>query len=173
MGAEIDYSVFIKELDLRLEEYFKSFGSHICCKRGCSECCEKGDYPLSDVELEYLMHGFAKLEPSVKIQVQNNIKNITKGGACPFLINKECSVYPYRPVICRVHGLAYIYEKKKVKIPFCAETGKNFASVYKDGVFVGEPVRANLDTQSLLKGCYNEIRNLYDWLKNPESGSNT
>lgn len=165
MGAKIDYAAFIKELDIRLDGYFKSFGSHICCKRGCSECCEKGDYPLSDIELEYLMKGFTGLDSALKIQIQNNIKNIVKGGVCPFLINKECAVYEYRPIICRVHGLAYMYDDKKVKLPYCVNTGKNFKSVYDNDGFTGKPIKINLDTNHILEGYYNEIRNLYDWLK--------
>lgn len=164
MGAEIDYSEFLNELDKRLKGYFDSFGDDICCKKGCSACCEKGDYPLSDIELEYLMQGFMKLDSETKIAVQEKIKNMEKGGACPFLINRECSVYQYRPIICRVHGLAYVYKEGKVKLPHCVNDGKNFSKSYKEDGFYGKPIPSNLDTMSLLEGSYNEIRNLYDWL---------
>lgn len=170
MGAKIDYAAFLKELDKKLEGYFKFFGENICCKCGCSDCCEKGDYPLSDIELEYLMQGFILLEPSTKIQVQNNIKNMEKGGKCPFLINKKCSVYPYRPIVCRVHGLAYFYKKEKVKLPYCVNNGKNFSKIYdKNDGFYGTPIKVNLDTPHILENTYNEIRNMYDWLKMNDS----
>jgi Fe-S-cluster containining protein len=166
LGAKIDYADFIKEFDKRLQGYFDSFGTDICCTRGCSECCEKGDYPLTDIELEYLMQGFMKLEPGIKIRVQENIQNMVKGEACPFLINKECSVYPYRPIVCRVHGLAYFYKDEKVKLPYCVNNGKNFSKVYdKNDGFYGKPLNINLDTPHVLEGLYNEMRNLYDWLK--------
>lgn len=164
MGAKINYAVFLKELDDRLQSYFEAFGDDICCKKGCSECCEQGDYPLSDVELEYLMQGFINLDAKTKIMVQENVKNMVKGGACPFLINKQCSVYPYRPIICRVYGLAYFCKNEKVKIPYCVNSGKNFSKNYKDNIFYGNPITTNLDTPSLLKDSYAEIRNLYDWL---------
>lgn len=169
MGAKIDYAVFIEELDKKLQGYFESFGDNICCKKGCSECCERGDYPLSDIELEYLMKGFIELEPSVKLQVQENIKNMVRGGVCPFLINKECSVYKYRPIICRVHGLAYFYKGEKVKLPHCVENNKNFAKVYDESGFAGQPISANLDAPHILEGLYKEIRNMYDWVKIDES----
>lgn len=164
MGAKIDYVGFLKEFDQRLKGYFESFGENICCKKGCSECCEKGDYPLTDIELEYLMQGYMKLPPAIKIKVQNNIKGMVKGGACPFLINKECSVYKYRPIICRVHGLAYFYKNERVKIPHCVESGKNFSKIYDKSGFAGTPLNVNLDTPHVLNGFYNEIRNLYDWI---------
>ena len=163
MGAKIDYVVFLREFDKKLQEYFNSFGDNICCKRGCSECCEKGDYPLSDLELEYLMQGYTKLESDIKIQIQQNIKTMIKGEKCPFLINKECSVYDYRPIICRVHGLAYFYKDEKVKIPHCVHNNKNFSKVYNEDGFYGKPIPINLDTPHVLEGLYNEIRNLYDW----------
>lgn len=161
----MNYEYFLDILDKRLQEYFELHKEHINCRLGCSSCCENGDYPLSQIELEYLMQGYAHLSSKDKITVQNNINNIEKGGACPFLINKKCSIYPYRPIICRVHGLAYICHDEVVKVPYCANEGKNYAKVYKDGEVEINPIKENLDTQNLLKDFdFGEIRNLYDWV---------
>ena len=159
------YKAFLDNLDKRLEKYSELHKEHIKCCLGCSSCCEKGDYPLSQIELEYLMQGFAALSDKNKITVQNNIKNIVKGGACPFLIEKCCSVYPFRPIICRVHGLAYICHDNIVKVPYCAHEGKNYTNVYKNGEIEINPVSENLDTAELLKDFdFGEIRNLFDWI---------
>ena len=148
-----------------MNEYFKLHKEHIFCSIGCSSCCENGDYPLSQTELEYLMQGFAGLQDETKRTVQNNIKNIKKGGVCPFLINNKCSVYLYRPIICRVHGLAYICRDKVVKVPFCANERKNYSKVYKNGEIEINPIKENLDT-IYLSEKYNlgEVRNLVDWI---------
>lgn len=120
---------------------------------------------MSQIELEYLMYGYAGLSDKDKITVQNNIQNIVKGGVCPFLIDKKCSVYSYRPIVCRVHGLAYICHDDVVKVPYCANEGKNYTKVYKDGEIEINPIKENLDTQNLLKDFdFGEIRNLYDWI---------
>lgn len=162
----MDYKDFLVDLDKRLNEYFELHREHINCCVGCSSCCETGDYPMSQLELEYLMQGYAKLNDKDKITVQNNIKNIIKGGACPFLIDKKCSVYSFRPIICRVHGLAYLCADEVVKVPYCANEGKNYNKVYKDGEIEINPVKENLDTQNLLKDFnFGEIRNLIDWIK--------
>ena len=162
----MNYTDFLKDLDKRLEKYFELHKEHIQCRAGCSSCCEAGDYPLSAIELEYLMQGYVRLTNDDKIIVQNNIKNIVKGGKCPFLINKKCSVYQYRPIVCRTHGLAYICHDKVVKVPFCAKEGKNYTNVYNDGEIAINPIKENLDTQSLLKDFdFGEIRNLIDWIK--------
>ena len=111
------------------------------------------------------MQGFMQLSKENKIKIQNNIKNIVKGGACPFLTDKKCSVYPYRPIICRVHGLAYRCHDGVVKVPYCANEGKNYTNVYKNGEIEINPIKENLDTQNLLKDFdFGEMRNLYDWI---------
>ena len=159
------YSEFLKDLDARLCEYFSLHAEHICCKKGCSACCEKGDYPVSEIELKYLMLGFSKLDNDLKKTVQNNFLKMQKGEQCPFLIENSCSIYPYRPIICRVHGLAYLCKENLVKVPYCANNGLNYKDVYKDEEFLSEPIQENLDTQSLLKDFdFGEIRNLFDWL---------
>ena len=163
LGEKIKYKDFLIELDSRLDKYFESFGANICCKRGCADCCEKGEYPVSDVELEFLTEGYKHLEPDVQSIVRQNIKNMEKGGKCPFLIEKLCSVYEYRPIVCRVHGLAYLYKGNEVKLPYCAENNKNFSKLYKNGIFEGNPIPANLDTSHVLEGIYSDIKSLYDW----------
>lgn len=141
-----------------IEEYFEAHKEFICCKAGCSDCCEKGDYPIAEDELKILMLAYSKLENSQKIRVQENIKNMEKGGACPFLLDKLCSIYPYRPMICRIHGLAYLTKNNVVKVPYCANNGKNYAKVYSNGEFFAEPIKENLEE------LLGKTRNLYDWL---------
>ena len=170
MEQKVGYSKFLKDLDNRLEDYFKFHKELIFCQKGCSICCEKGDYPLSELELKYLMQGYVALDYFTKQQVQENFKQIVKGGACPFLIDNKCSIYPYRPIICRVHGLAYLCDDNTVKLPYCANIGKNYSKNYKKGEFSGSPIKENLDTSTLLQDFdFGEIRNLYDWIKNSQA----
>lgn len=162
----IEFVEFLDKLDNKLEIYKKEHAGHIYCQKGCSACCEQGDYPLSELELKYLMIGFSKLDNNDKKIVQKNFSTIKQGGQCPFLINKTCSIYPYRPIICRVHGLAYICHNKTVKVPYCTNNGLNYNKVYINGEFFSEPIKENLDTQNLLKEFnFGEIRNLVNWLK--------
>ena len=161
-----NYRKFLKEFDRKLENYFNQHKEHVHCKIGCSSCCENGDYPLSQIELEYLMLGYINLDNETKIKVQKSIKSIQKGGQCPFLIEKKCSIYEYRPIICRVHGLAYIISNNRVKVPYCVYENKNYSKVYNNGEITINPIPENLDTPNVLKNFdYGEIRNLYDWIK--------
>ena len=142
----------------KIEDYFEAHKEFICCRAGCSSCCEKGDYPIAKEELKQIMLGYSALDNESKIRIQNNIKTMRRGGACPFLLDKLCSIYPYRPTICRIHGLAYITKNNVVKVPYCANEGKNYANIYSNGEFFGEPIKENLDLR------LGETRNLYDWL---------
>ncbi len=142
----------------KIEEYFEEHKDYICCKAGCSDCCEKGDYPVTEEELKHIMLGYSALDNESKIRVQNNIKDMERGGACPFLLDKLCSIYPYRPMVCKIHGLAYITKNNIVKVPYCANSGKNYAKVYSNGEFWGKPIEENLDLK------LGNTRNLYDWL---------
>lgn len=161
-----NYQKFLSDLDSKLESYFKCQSDYICCKKGCSFCCEKGDYPISEIELLYLMQGYSSLSNDIKLLIQKNISTLEKGEKCPFLINKECSIYQYRPIICRVHGLAYLCHNKTAKIPYCVNNGLNYSKHYDGKEINIEPISENLDTHQLLQDLdYGKIRNLYDWIK--------
>ncbi len=129
---------------------------------------------MSDVELQYVIKGYIALDNQMKKTVQENIKKMTRGGVCPFLVNRKCSIYPYRPIICRVHGLAYLCREKTVKVPYCVNENKNYSAVYTNGEININPINENLDTPCILKDFnYAEIRNLYDWLNHSPGLSRT
>ncbi len=161
----IEYEKFLKDFDNKIQSYFSAHRDFVFCKAGCASCCKKGEYPLSELELKFLMRGYIGLDNNIKKFVQKNIKQMEKGGKCPFLIDDKCSVYMYRPIICRVHGIAYLCKENTVKIPFCVNENKNYSKVYKNGMIDINPVLENLDTPSVLKNFnYGDIKNLYDWL---------
>ena len=163
------YDSFLINLDKKISKYNDLHKDFICCRKGCSHCCEKGDYPISEVELEYLMLGYSKLNYDMRIKIQDNIKILEKGGACPFLLENCCAVYKYRPIICRTHGLAYLNKNNVVVVPYCTSEGKNYATLYSKGIFSGEPIRENLSTDFLLKDFRADknfiIKPLSDWIK--------
>lgn len=172
------YERFLKDFDKKLKKYFSQQSEHICCKEGCSACCEIGDYPFTQLEMMYLMEGFKNLPTETKIQVKNNLLAIKKNRfsthlfyKCPFLINKKCSVYKYRGLTCRTFGLAYLIDKKTVKVPECANEGLCYSKVYKDGELVTEPVKEDLSLLKIINSQlakshkleFGESRSLVDW----------
>ena len=175
------YEKFLKEFDKKIKNYFEEQSEYICCKEGCSGCCEIGDYPFTQLEMMYLMEGYNALPPLVQAQVRNNLLTIKNNRVsahffykCPFLLDKKCSVYKYRGITCRTFGLAYLTDKKTVKLPECVNEGLCYSKVSKDGFLTVEPVGENLGllniTNSELAKKYKlefgMSRSLIDWFPN-------
>lgn len=172
------YKKFLEKFDKRIDRYFEEQCEYIKCRQGCSFCCEIGEYPFSRLEIEYLMQGIIRLSTEEKKIIRENIKQLKKQNPrmykCPFLINSNCSVYPYRGIVCRTHGLAW-YDGDKIKLPYCVNIGLNYAKVFdrKTGeVFIPEPIKEHLRIDSVLRSrqaeeyeleC-GEIRPLIKWL---------
>lgn len=172
----VKYENFLIEFQARLDKYFEEHSEFICCKNGCSACCEIGEYPFSWIEMGYLMQGFVALDEDVKKQIKQNIENLREEKAnfigerfeysCPFLINGSCSVYKNRGLTCRVHGLAHLKKDGSVNVPYCANVGLNYSKVFEDGVFSTEPIKEILYINEILAnfdGEMGEIRPLIDW----------
>lgn len=181
------YEEFLKEFDSIMEELFKQHKRYIKCKKGCSICCEQGDYPFSQVEFGYLTQGFLGLPPEKKSIVQQKIASLIKQKKdfkgkrfeheCPFLINNECSVYDYRGIICRTFGICYYDDVKGyVRLPGCVHSGLNYSEFYneKDHTLnINNIINLNLRIDKVLNSqlaakygldC-GEIRPMLEWLE--------
>lgn len=131
------YKLYLDKIDKYLQNFFENQKPYIHCKEGCSFCCESGNYPIFEAEFLYLIQGFESLNEEKKQIVKEKIKNLKSNKKslyeCPFLINKKCSVYNYRPLICRSYGLAnfsFQEEKPSLNLPYCVDLGLNYSSVY-------------------------------------------
>ena len=103
------YRVYLQYLDKKLGEYFEEQSPYIFCKEGCSSCCEKGEYPFTEIEFAYLMLGVQTLNKQTQDKIEQNMIRIRKERAeskekkflhaCPFLVDKKCSLYDYRGII--------------------------------------------------------------------------
>lgn len=181
-----NYESFIHEFDIVQSLIFESQKKYIKCKKGCTNCCSKGDYPFSQIEFGYLTQGFIKLCDNKKQIVQNNIKELLlqkshfKGERfehkCPFLIDEECCVYKYRGIICRTFGVCYYDDKEGyVRLPDCVFDGLNYSEFFeketnilniKDVPMVNLRIDRVLNSELAKK--YNiesgEIRPMLDWI---------
>lgn len=179
------YEKFLDEFDKRLSKYFESQKPYIKCKQGCSFCCEKGEYPFSRLEAEYLMGAFVRLPKITKDVIRANIEQLKKEKKinkeerflyrCPFLVESFCALYKYRGIVCRAHGLAYLDEDTGlVKLPECVNQGLNYSSVYNasnSSIYIGNPIKENLKIDSVLRSASAQnlelecgaIRPLIDW----------
>lgn len=178
------YEKYLEVIDKYLAKFFAQQRSYIFCKEGCSICCENGEYPLSYKEMEYVMQGYLSLPNLVKIEVQKKLADLKQNKTtcekffheCPFLVNKVCSVYSYRPIICRIYGLMWYYYtntgEKRFNMPCCVNKGLNYSNVYDEskgtlttekwkqtGIDV-EPVSYNISLKTLLDNDLTKHLNL-------------
>ena len=181
------YKLFLKEFDEIINSLFENQKRYINCKKGCSKCCEKGDYPFSQLEFAYLTQGFLSLPPELKIKVQHNIRQYQTERKyfkeeryehqCPFLINGECRVYEYRGIVCRTFGLCYYDDiNGYVKLPDCVHDGLNYSEFYDADtrtLNIQNVPKVNLRIDRVLKSQLaekyelesGEIRAMLDWLE--------
>lgn len=129
-----NYIKFLKIVDEDLKKIFDYQKEYLCCKEGCAHCCKRGDFPLTELEFKYLMSGYNKLDSNLKNLIQENISSLKNADRdnyiCPFLINEKCSVYAYRPIVCRAFGVLTEDSKGNPSFPFCTLLGLNFSQIY-------------------------------------------
>lgn len=135
------YEKYLEVMDAKFAKFFKQAEAFIFCKEGCSSCCEKGQYPFSELEFKYILYGSLNLTPEQVAIIDKNTNEIKKQQRecedrekfmyrCPFLIDNRCCVYKHRALICRTHGLAfYIGDNDNFRVPGCFNLGLNYSNI--------------------------------------------
>ena len=85
---------------------------------GCRDiCCRTRFYHHTIIEYAYLIEGFKTLNPAKQNEVKSRAVAVVdetaradQSGAgvrlmCPLNFDDLCILYPYRPMICRLHGI--------------------------------------------------------------------
>ncbi|MDA8134134.1 MAG: YkgJ family cysteine cluster protein [Desulfobacteraceae bacterium] len=122
-----DYQALVKRVDVHIAGIQKIFPDRIACKKGCDRCCRS--LTLFPVEAFSLSYAHGRLPEDIKAKIGLNLE---KAG-CPLLIDRECVLYPFRPIICRTHGYPIYMEKRGRRlIDFCPDNFKDVASFPKE-----------------------------------------
>lgn len=124
-----NYQALVKRVDSHIAGIQKTFPDRIACKKGCDLCCKFLTlFPVEALSLSYV---FSRLPEDIKIKVAHKIEK--EKHACPLLIDRECVLYPARPIICRTHGYPIYMEKEgKRLVDFCPENFKGISSFPKE-----------------------------------------
>ena len=72
----LKYKRYLNSISEYLDKYFEDQQEYICCKKGCAHCCEKGKYPLTELEFKYILLGFFKIDPEERQNVIRRIKKL-------------------------------------------------------------------------------------------------
>jgi hypothetical protein len=81
--------------------------------RGCQDnCCTTYFFHYTIAEYLYLLQGFWALEEGLKKEILERAMNMCDPSKrysylCPLNLQGRCLLYPYRTMICRLHGLPF------------------------------------------------------------------
>lgn len=112
-------------------------GSQILCRQGCCDCCRNLTvWPVEFVSIAEEMKTAGAAKPE-----------FDKEAPCGFLKGGLCQIYPFRPLICRTHGLPIAFENDPAEPPemsvsFCP---KNFKDWEENGISFGPENTLNID----------------------------
>jgi len=91
--------------DERLEEHLKKLaklGVTPACHEGCHACCLEPTVPITAPELAVISwYASEVLEGDIRTRVKRRLMEHNTRLECPFLLDRTCSIYPVRPLICR------------------------------------------------------------------------
>lgn len=108
------------EIDSKCAKLHQLHESHTQCKNGCDQCCM--NFNILPVEFEYILKKIKESKLSVSMSDSKK--------SCVFLKNHSCTIYKYRPIICRTHGLPILNMDKKGdnwELSFCPLNFKKVA----------------------------------------------
>jgi len=103
---------------------------------GCTDnCCLTRFYHHTYLEFFYLRWGFEKLDSRKKGAILSKAEEVCRDTAradekempvrlmCPLNYDSLCTLYPFRPMICRMHGIPHELQKpgqKVIQRPGCS-----------------------------------------------------
>ncbi len=146
----------------------------LACAKGCGNCCaHQKDLPVYPHELVGIYWFVSeKTDPSLRGILRGRLDKHAAGSACPFLVDRSCSIHPVRPIGCRqfnVFGSAcsdgedpYYTRRDDVLVPLPDYIDRAFAVVlpFYNIKKEGDPAKA-------VRLVRSQIMNLqtYDWKK--------
>ena len=114
-----EYKDLREEIDTTCNQLRKLHKEEMVCKDGCDSCCRS----FKILPVEY--HSIKKAINNSDIEINRKAKK----GECKFLVNKRCTIYSERPIICRTHGYPLVRlneETEAYEVSFCKLNFSNF-----------------------------------------------
>jgi Fe-S-cluster containining protein len=95
------YFDLIRRIDEDAERLTALHGEAITCRPGCTGCCVN----LTVFPVEFHAIRFAVTHAGVRLDPEA----FDSSAGCGFLQDDRCRIYPFRPIICRTHGLPVLF----------------------------------------------------------------
>ena len=90
-------------IEVELAEEIKRRNQQPGCHRGCLNCCLKANVPISQLERAGIAWFVtAKLSGDARRILEDQLQWHKDIPHCPFIVDSLCSIYPVRPLACRI-----------------------------------------------------------------------
>ena len=93
------YRELLKEITEQTKQLEQVHKKQMNCKNGCDLCCI--DFSIFPLEYHFIINHIQN--ETLELE-EHSDKNI-----CKFLKSHSCTIYPFRPIMCRTHGLPLLY----------------------------------------------------------------
>lgn len=109
--SEIRLNQAVQDLYDKADLEVKSISKSILCKSGCSYCCHQ-EVMIQAAEGPIIESNILKFDSKLKNEISQNFRKwftvenrsmLPYKTPCPLLIDSKCSIYPVRPLVCRLH----------------------------------------------------------------------
>ena len=137
------YNQLVREIERELRRLEDFYGDILQCRPACDDCCIP--FSLLPLEAAIIRQAYETLDDKDKFAVMQRID--TQHDKCPLLIQRKCSIYQSRPLICRTHGLPITYiseELETIEVSACPVNFPDGTSFERDGLLFMDPFNEKL-----------------------------
>jgi Fe-S-cluster containining protein len=131
-----DFIDQLKQIYAAMDRAYNTAAGHygFACA-GCGDnCCRPRFYHHTVIEYTYMIEGLKTLTPLKQDEVRSRamiaVDKVARSDSngesvrlmCPLNFDERCILYPYRPMICRLHGIPHELKKpgqKTIYAPGC------------------------------------------------------
>lgn len=124
-----NYRAFIDKVEESCSAILAGWGSHIRCRSGCDECCRLAT--VLPVEAAAIALAIAELKPELREHLRRQARGLPTADTCPLLHQGKCTIYAWRPVICRTHGFPLLFrdEHNAMRVDYCRQNFQGIAEL--------------------------------------------
>jgi Fe-S-cluster containining protein len=120
------YERLIAEVDQSGVDLAAHYRAHVACRAGCCSCC-RHDLSVFEVEADAVRRAVLGLPEAHRARIveqakrTRELKELGRRANCPLLVDSRCSIYRFRPIICRTQGLPLLITKEDgtQEVDFC------------------------------------------------------
>ncbi|MGH9672355.1 MAG: YkgJ family cysteine cluster protein [Bryobacteraceae bacterium] len=135
--------------------------NRIQCRPGCSDCCHQL-FQITEIEAAYISLGVSRMEPPERDRLRDRASvylderralvsrvgepeawgNLPARGtrlACPALVDGICTIYEFRPLICRKFGMPLFNPDRPHRVYACELN-------FRDGEEIEDPPLIQIQT---------------------------